>query len=88
MRAHAGGGGAEATSSRGKSTGIWGGTKLFPPQISYDTFYWGKVPDKPLRTHHVNLPSIISELSITTMGIFPQRKKLSVLCESKSPGAS
>ncbi len=46
------------------------GKKKFDPEKSYETFY-REIPEKPLQTHHDKLTSIISDLSVTTMGIFP-----------------
>ena len=51
--------------------GFFGGKKKFDPEKSYETFYRGNVPEKPLQTHHDKLTSIISDSSVTTMGIFP-----------------
>ena len=51
--------------------GFFGGKKKFDPEKSYETFYRENVPEKPLQTHHDKLTSIISDLSVTTMGIFP-----------------
>ena len=47
------------------------GKKKFDPEKSYETFYRENVPEKPLQTHHDKLTSIISDSSVTTMGIFP-----------------
>jgi hypothetical protein len=51
--------------------GFFGGKKKFDPEKSYETFYRENVPEKPLQTHHDKLTSIISDSSVTTMGIFP-----------------
>ncbi len=51
--------------------GFFGGEKKFRQEKSYEKFYRENVPDKPLRTHHDELSSIISDSSVVTMGIFP-----------------
>jgi hypothetical protein len=51
--------------------GFFGRKKRFDPEKSYETFYRENVPEKPLQTHHDKLTSIISDLSVMTMGIFP-----------------
>jgi hypothetical protein len=51
--------------------GFFGGKKKFDPEKSYETFYRENVSEKPLQTHHDKLTSIISDSSVTTMGIFP-----------------
>jgi hypothetical protein len=59
------------TTSRRSSWAFLAGKKKFDPEKSYETFYRENVPEKPLQTHHDKLTSIISDSSVTTMGIFP-----------------
>ena len=51
--------------------GYFGGEKKVRQEKSYEKFYRENVPEKPLRTHHDKLSSIISDSSVATMGIFP-----------------
>jgi hypothetical protein len=51
--------------------GFFGGEKKVRQEKSYEKFYRENVPEKPLRTHHDKLSSIISDSSVATMGIFP-----------------
>jgi hypothetical protein len=55
----------------GGHLGLFWREKKFDPEKSYETFYRENVPEKPLQTHHDKLTSIISDWSVTTMGIFP-----------------
>jgi hypothetical protein len=59
------------TTSRRSSWAFLAGKKKFARKRSYEKFYRESVPEKPLRTHHDKLSSIISNLSVATMGIFP-----------------
>ncbi len=59
------------TTSRRSSWAFLAVKKKFDPEKSYETFYRENVPEKPLQTHHDKLTSIISDSSVTTMGIFP-----------------
>ena len=51
--------------------GFFGGEKKVRQEKSYEKFYRENVPEKPLRTHHDKLSSIISDSSVATMGIYP-----------------
>jgi hypothetical protein len=63
--------GGRHTTYQRRSTDIWRGKMSLTKKHFYDAFYGEKVPDNPLRTHRDKPSSIISELSIATMGIFP-----------------
>jgi hypothetical protein len=59
------------TTSRRSSWAFLAGKNKFDQENSYETFCGDNVPEKPLRTHRDKPSSIISALSVATMGIFP-----------------
>jgi hypothetical protein len=61
----------DLTTSRRSSGAFLAGKKKFDQENSYKTFCRENVPEKPLQTHRDKTSSIISALSVITMGIFP-----------------
>ncbi len=59
------------TTSRLSSWAFLAGKTKFDQKYSYGPFYCKNVPEEPLQTHHDKPSSIISDSSVTTMGIFP-----------------